>query len=85
MLMYYFAGPIKIEITPEEGHQMDKMLLLAFITGVFVVGIVIAVIVALISKKAGKKPGSKDLSPGKTLIIVTAVYLLVCYSIYTLY
>jgi hypothetical protein len=53
MLMYYFAGPINIEITSEQGHQMDKMILLAFITGVFVVGIVIAVIVALISKKAG--------------------------------
>jgi hypothetical protein len=39
------------------------MLLLAFITGVFVVVIVIAVIVALISKKAGNKPNSKNLSP----------------------
>jgi heme/copper-type cytochrome/quinol oxidase subunit 2 len=85
MLMYYFAGPINIEITSEQGHQMDKMILLAFITGVFVVGIVIAVIVALISKKAGNKPNSKNLSPVKTLIIAAAVYLLICYGIYTLY
>jgi uncharacterized membrane protein YjgN (DUF898 family) len=85
-MVNFFGGPITFTLTPEEGHQIDRFVIIYFLTIIFIASIILGFIINQVSKHAKiQNPKSKNISPAKTLIIATALYLLVCYYIYAIY